>query len=193
MRLHFSVRDTGIGFPADKKERIFNAFEQADGSMSRKYGGTGLGLAISSRFCQMMGGKIWVESEVGKGSTFHFTIRLGLQGHGEAKQLMEEESSLKGLAILVVDDNATNRKILEQILLYWEMKPTVVERAAAGLLAMEKALNEGNPFPVVITDCMMPEMDGFELVELIKQNPRFATSAIVMLTSSGERGDGRAA
>jgi PAS domain S-box-containing protein len=187
--LHFTVADTGIGIPPDKQEKIFSAFEQADTSTSRKYGGTGLGLAISSRFSQLMGGKLWVESEVGKGSTFHFTVRLHLQSDRVAPRVAEEISSLKDLPVLVVDDNATNRKIIEQILVYWEMKPTVVDSGRAALAAMKMACDEGRPFPVVLTDCMMPEMDGFELVERINEDPRLAPSGIVMLTSAGQRGD----
>ncbi len=189
VHLHFTVTDTGIGIPLEKQERVFREFEQADGSTSRKYGGTGLGLAISTRFCEMMGGKIWVESEVGKGSTFHFTIRVGLQKERVLQVSGEQISSLKDLAVLVVDDNDTNRRILEQILLYWGMNPTVVDGGSAALQAMEKAHKNGSPFQIILTDCMMPEMDGFQLVERINEESRFASSTIVMLTSAGERGD----
>lgn len=187
--LHFTVTDTGIGIPPEKHEKIFHEFEQADGSTSRKYGGTGLGLAICSRFCEMMGGKIWVESEVGKGSTFHFTARLHLQKVTMAQANPEEIGNLKELSVLVVDDNATNRKILEQILLYWGMNPTVVDGGPAALDAIKNACESGKPFPIILTDCMMPEMDGFQLVERIKQDACSPSSTIVMLTSSGERGD----
>jgi two-component system, sensor histidine kinase and response regulator len=187
--LHFTVTDTGIGIPLEKHEKIFHEFEQADGSTSRKYGGTGLGLAICSRFCEMMGGKIWVESEVGKGSTFHFTARLHLQKVTMAQPNPEEIGNLKELSVLVVDDNATNRKILEQILLYWGMNPTVVDSGKAALVAIKNACENGRPFPIILTDCMMPEMDGFELVDRINQDACSPASTIVMLTSSGERGD----
>ncbi len=187
--LHFSVSDTGIGIPPDRREMIFRSFEQADGSTSRKYGGTGLGLAISSRFCEMMGGKIWVESEEGRGSTFHFTVRLRLAGHRTAS-MPREVVDPRDLPVLVVDDNATNRKILEQILGYWGMKPTVAASGRAAMAALEKAYDEGSTFRLIITDCMMPEMDGFELVRRIKEDPRLSeSSTIVMLTSAGERGD----
>jgi PAS domain S-box-containing protein len=186
--LHFKVADTGIGIPSDKQAKIFRAFEQADGSTSRQYGGTGLGLAISSRFCQMMGGNIWVESEVGKGSTFHFTIRLNLQSEHLEQPVADEVVDLKGLSVLVVDDNFTNRQILEQLLIYWGMVPTVVDSGQAALSALNKAHQDGTPFPIVITDCMMPGMDGFELVECINSTPNVVAPTIVMLTSSGERG-----
>ncbi|MEW6532099.1 MAG: response regulator [Thermodesulfobacteriota bacterium] len=186
---HFAVTDTGIGIAAEKRERIFHAFEQADGSTSRKYGGTGLGLAISSRFCQMMGGKIWVESELGKGSTFHFTVRFSRASDRPEQPISEELGSLRDLAVLVVDDNATNRRILEQILVYWGMRPTAVDSGQAALEAMQKACEEGALFPLMLTDCMMPEMDGFELVERVNADPKLAATAIVMLTSAGERGD----
>lgn len=187
--LHFTITDTGIGIPPEKHEKIFREFEQADGSTSRKYGGTGLGLAICSRFCEMMGGKIWVESEVGKGSAFHFTARLHLQKVTMAQPSTEDISNLKELSVLVVDDNATNRKILEQILLYWGMNPTVVDSGKGALAAIKNACESGRPFPIILTDCMMPEMDGFELVDRINQDACSPASTIVMLTSSGERGD----
>ncbi len=190
IHLQFSVMDTGIGIPAEKQETIFQAFEQADSSTTRRFGGTGLGLAISSQLVQMMGGRIWIESEVGKGSAFHFIVRLGLQDRLVEAFGAQDTSNLKDLSILVVDDNATNRRILEVTLLYWGMKPTVVESGAAALAGLELAHCEGKPFDLILTDCMMPEMDGFELAERITRNPLLATSTIIMLTSAGERGDG---
>lgn len=187
--LHFSVSDTGIGIPPDKQDKIFHSFEQVDGSTSRKYGGTGLGLAISSRFCQMMGGKIWVESEEGRGTTFHFTLCLRLAQHRATPTPPKEVINLRDMPVLVVDDNATNRRILEQILLYWGMKPTVVEGGREALAALRKAGNEGANFRLIITDCMMPEMDGFELARQINEDPHLCSTDIVMLTSAGERGD----
>jgi two-component system, sensor histidine kinase and response regulator len=189
VNLHVSVADTGIGIPHEKQQTIFSAFEQADGSISRKYGGTGLGLAISSRFCEMMGGKIWLESEVGTGSTFHFTLGFRLQENRAQQEPLEEIDRLKGLRVLLVDDNATNRRILEQALRYAGMEPESVDSGRGALFSMRKAYQDGQPFPVVITDCMMPEMDGFRLVEHIKQDPSLSDSVILMLTSSGERGD----
>jgi len=188
-RLHFSVSDTGIGIPAEKQESIFHAFEQADSSTSRKYGGTGLGLAISSRFAEMMAGNIRVESEVGKGSTFHVVVRLSPQRRGDQSPVTLEMADLRGLPVLVVDDNATNRKILEETLIHWGMKPTLADGGQAALAAMKRAHADGIHFPLVLTDCMMPEMDGFELVGRINEEDGLPTSVIIMLTSAGERGD----
>jgi two-component system, sensor histidine kinase and response regulator len=189
IQLHFVVADTGIGIPAEKREKIFQAFEQADSSTTRRYGGTGLGLAISTRLVRQMGGKIWVESEVSKGSQFHFTLSLGLQSEPRQEPLPTETANLKGLSVLVVDDNATNRRILEDVLTQWGMEPVVVESGEAALTSMEQAFNADRPFPLVLTDCMMPEMDGFELAGRINKDPRLAPSTIIMLTSAGERGD----
>jgi len=187
--LHFTVTDTGIGIPPDKQATIFRAFEQADGSTSRKYGGTGLGLAISAQFVGLMQGKIWVESKEGEGSSFHFVVSLGLQ-HGRIKwEIPQTKEKLQGMSVLVVDDNSTNRRILEETLSYWGMNPVAVDGGAKAMELMLEASNRGLPYPLVITDCMMPEMDGFELVERIKEDSRLAASTIIMLTSSGERGD----
>ena len=189
VNLHISVADTGIGIPAEKQDKIFQSFEQADSSTTRKFGGTGLGLAISSQLVRMMGGQIRVESEVDKGSLFHFVACFGLQKEPIQPQAIGEGSDLKDISVLVVDDNATNRKILEETLLYWGMKPTVMENGRAALVAMAKAYKEGRHFDLIITDCMMPEMDGFELAERISKDPDLTTTTIIMLTSAGERGD----
>lgn len=187
--LHISITDTGIGIPAEKHQKIFNSFEQADGSTSRKYGGTGLGLAISSELVRMMGGRIWLESEAGKGSVFHFAVSFGIQRKQVQPPVVWDPSALKDRAVLVVDDNATNRRILEETLLQWHVKPTIVDSGAAALSSMKSAYEEGKHFDLVITDCMMPEMDGFELVDKINQDAGWATPTIIMLTSAGERGD----
>lgn len=187
--LHFVVTDTGIGIPRDKQAKVFRAFEQADGSTSRTYGGTGLGLAISAQFINLMGGKIWVESNLGEGSSFHFVVKLGLQ-HGPVKwEIPQTSVKVHGLPVLVVDDNATNRRILEETFSYWGMKPVAVDSGSKAMDLLLEAWESGTPYPLVITDCMMPEMDGFQLVERIKEDPRMAASTIIMLTSSGERGD----
>jgi CheY-like chemotaxis protein/anti-sigma regulatory factor (Ser/Thr protein kinase) len=187
--LHFTVSDTGPGIASEKQQAIFERFTQADGSMTRKHGGTGLGLTISSRLVEGMGGRMWVESEVGKGSTFHFTVRLGLQRETTRMPAPAEPVDLRNVAALVVDDNATNRHILEEMLNQWQMRPTAVGGGQAALEAMEQAMNSGCVFPIILLDAQMPDMDGFSLAERIKQNPRFAGAVIMMLTSAGQRGD----
>ncbi|MFH1113107.1 MAG: response regulator [Pseudomonadota bacterium] len=187
--LHFTVRDTGIGVSQEKQQKIFEAFEQADGSTTRKYGGTGLGLAITRRLVNMMGGRVWVESEQDKGSLFHFTVSFGLQPASSEVGLPEQAINLEGVSVLVVDDNTTNRRILEKTLLHWKMIPTVVAGGAAALEALQEAHKQRTPFRLMLTDCMMPEMDGFELIETINQDPGISTPTIIMLTSAGERGD----
>ncbi len=188
-RLHFAIRDTGIGIAAEKQKLIFDAFTQADGSTTRHYGGTGLGLSIASRLIEMMQGRIWVESEVGKGSTFHFTARFGVAKATWTTPPSAELSQLEDLSVLVVDDNATNRRILEEMLTSWRMKPALADSAQAALLALERALESGKPFRLVLTDAHMPEMDGFTLAERIKHHPHLAGATIMMLTSGGQRGD----
>ncbi len=170
--LHFSVRDTGIGIPIDKQRLIFEPFSQADGSTTRKYGGTGLGLAISSQLVEMMGGRIWVESEMGQGSTFHFTLPFGRGAEAEPTRHAGVPPRLRDLAVLVVDDNATNRRILKEILTNWHMRPTVVDSGEAALTALQKGCEAGERFPLVLLDCMMPGMDGFMLAAHIKARHR---------------------
>lgn len=186
--LGFSVRDTGVGIPADKLEKIFGAFSQADSSTTRRYGGTGLGLTISTQLVGLMGGKIWVESEPGKGSTFHFTVHVGA-GASAPSDKSFEQIQLAGVSILAVDDNPTNRRILEDSLAGWKMKFLVVEKAAHALRILQQAQKSEIALPLVLTDAHMPEMDGFGLVERIRQDPSLSSVRIVILTSGGERGD----
>jgi two-component system, sensor histidine kinase and response regulator len=186
--LHFTVQDTGIGIPWEKQQLIFEAFTQADGSLTRRYGGTGLGLTISSQLIGQMGGRIWVVSEVGEGSTFHFTIRLS-RPKEEEPHTPAEALSLTGVPVLVVDDNATNRRILEEVLSRWGMRPVLADGVASALDFLERAKEAGKPFPLVLTDLQMPEMDGSILAEKIKQNPDLAGSTIMMLRSGRRRGD----
>ena len=163
--LHFVVSDTGIGIPAEKHTTIFGMFEQADSSTTRRHGGTGLGLAIASRLVRLMGGDIWLESEPGRGSRFHFTIRLQLDEDQSRAAEEQEPVCLHGMRVLVVDDNATNRRILEESLASWEMIPTSAATAAEAFAIMKEADGAGQPFPLVITDAHMPEIDGFMLAE----------------------------
>jgi len=187
--LHFSVSDTGIGISEDHRQKIFEAFSQADGSMTRRYGGTGLGLTISSRLVAFMGGKIWVESELGTGSTFHFTARLGLPKLSAPRRTPVELTDLRGLSVLVVDDNATNRRILVDIMKHWGMRPAAVDGGEAALSALEEAYAAARPFQLILCDVQMSGMDGFVLAERVKQLPHLAGATIMMLTSIGQLGD----
>ncbi len=187
--LHFSVRDTGIGIEKDKQQRIFEAFVQADGSLTRKFAGTGLGLSICTRLLRMMGGKIWVESQPGKGSTFHFTAYFPKSKCGPPPAAAAE-ATLRGLKGLVVDDNATNREILNGTLARWGVNVTLVRNGEEALAALKRAREEGSAYRFVLTDAHMPGMDGFRLVEKIREDTGLVGATIMMLTSGGQRGDG---
>ena len=189
VQLHFSVSDTGMGIPREKQKAIFEAFTQADASSTRRFGGTGLGLTISSQLVEMMGGRIWVESELGKGSTFHFEVRLGMAEPVTERAAPLDTACLQNMPVLVVDDNSLNRRILADMLSWWGMSPTLTAGAAAALASMQEAQAAGKPFPLVIVDAQMPGMDGFTLAERIKLDPRLAGAIIMMLTSGGQRGD----
>ena len=189
IELHFAVRDTGIGIPKEKQELIFSPFTQADSTTTRKYGGTGLGLTISSRLVELMGGQIWVESEIGQGSAFQFTATFRVAHGATVPWQPTPWVEVRGLPVLVIDDNATNRRILEETLKQWEMRPTCVDSGAAALAVMLAAKRMGEPFGLVLLDCQMPEMDGFELAERILQEPEFVAPTVMMLTSGGRPGD----
>jgi two-component system sensor histidine kinase/response regulator len=189
--LHFTVRDTGIGIPVDKQQVIFAPFVQADGSTTRRFGGTGLGLAISARLVELMGGRIWVESQPGQGSVFHFTARLGIAATPPASGVPPQPINLQDLAVLVVDDNATNRRILEEMLTNWHMKPTVVAGAPEALAEMERACASGDPYPLVLVDAQMPGTDGYELARQINDNLQYSGATIMMLSSSDTASRGR--
>lgn len=188
--LLFTVSDTGIGIPNDKLDTIFDSFSQADTSTTREYGGTGLGLTISRRLVEMMEGRVWVESLLGRGSSFHFTARFG-EAHDAlpAKPKVVAPSILEGSKVLIVDDNRTNRRILEGILARWGMNSTVACDGEQGLSLYRAAMEEGQPFSLILTDMHMPKMDGFDLVEQLKVGPAPCDSTIMMLTSGGQRGD----
>jgi PAS domain S-box-containing protein len=183
--LYFSVADTGIGIPLEKQQLIFEAFTQADSSTTRHFGGTGLGLSISSQLVALMGGRIWIESKFGKGSTFHFTACLGRQSQTTSAPRLEP-ANIKGLRVLVVDDNETNRRILEEMLNNWGMQPIAVDHGRAALAVMEQAAATAQPIALALVDALMPEMDGFELAERIKHRPELANATVMML-SSGQR------
>ncbi len=182
--LHITVRDTGIGISPEQKQRIFAAFGQADSSMTRRFGGTGLGLTISAQLVEMMGGQIWVESEPQKGSEFHFTAFFDLAKEGEQVQ-PAVPAILKDVRVLVVDDNRTNRLILEETLSHWGTRPMAVSSGAEALAEMRRAGHVGQPFELVLLDGMMPEMDGITLAKHIKANPELAQSKLMMLSSAG--------
>ena len=181
--LRCTVRDTGIGVPEDKRWEIFGAFVQADASTTRRYGGTGLGLTISSQLIEMMGGRLWLESQPGMGSQFHFVVRLDVPEHVDA--VPPPAFDLRTIRALVVDDNATNRRILGEILESWQMAAVGVATAAEALDALRAAVAAGQPFHLVLTDALMPEVDGFALAEQIAADDRLKEMKIVLLTSAG--------
>jgi PAS domain S-box-containing protein len=187
--LHFVVSDTGIGVPADKLDFIFDPFAQADGSTTRKYGGTGLGLAIAKRLIETMGGRIWVESTVGEGSRFHFTARFERQKETQARPIPIDADTMQGMSVLVVDDNATNRRILEETLSHWQMKPRLAPSGPIALEALLRAAQAGEPFPLALIDVHMPDMDGYTLCQHIRQHPELAGATLILLTSGGQPGD----
>jgi len=191
IQMHFTVSDTGIGIHPDKQAAIFEAFTQADGSMSRTYGGTGLGLTISSRLVAFMHGRIWVESELGKGSRFHFTAHFGLQKTPARISVPRDPTTLRDMRVLVVDDNATNRQILLKMLSNWHTNPAAVESGARAITALREAQGLGRIYPLILLDAQMPEMDGFALAECIKRNPDWKSATIMMLSSAGQRGDAK--
>jgi len=184
--LHFAVSDTGIGIPQDKLPRIFQAFTQADSSTTRRYGGTGLGLAIGVRLVELMGGRIWAESTEGRGSTFFFTATLETPDTPVRPEPHAARRALEGLRVLAVDDNTTNRRILEEMLASWRMSPATVSDAESAVAALAAASAAGAPFDVLITDCQMPDVDGFMLARRVRKRPPLAKMPIVMLTSVGQ-------
>src|SRR5262245_18833863 len=189
--LEFSITDTGIGIPKDKQARMFEAFEQADTSTTREYGGTGLGLAISKQLVVLMQGEIAIESELGKGTTFRFTARFKLQPMPAADRRQSQQDYLQGLRVLVVDDNETNRFILQEITNVWGMKPAVASSVDEAIATLEKAQSIGKPIQLVLTDMYMPRRDGFALIEWLRARPDYA-NVKVMILSSGPTAEHRA-
>jgi len=188
--LHFSVKDTGVGIPADKQQKVFEPFSQADGSMARKYGGSGLGLAICTKLATMMGGRIWMESLPEQGSTFHFTCRILVQPNSVVRAEAAPSEHLRGLHALVVDDNLTNRRVLSGMLQNWGIAAECVEGGSPALSALQAARKTGQPYSLVLLDGQMPEMDGFTLAGKMQDDPGLAGGSIMMLTSAGQLGDG---
>ncbi|HXG92791.1 MAG TPA: response regulator [Blastocatellia bacterium] len=187
--LRFTVTDTGIGIPEEKQEHVFEAFTQADSSTTRTYGGTGLGLAIASQLTRMMGGRIWLESEEGHGSRFYFTARFQSLGPAPAPILRPPKMKFQGLKALIVDDNATNRRILEEMLRAWGINAATASSGTEAFQAMELAKRSGQPFGLVLLDSLMPVMDGFEIAERILSGEEAMRPKVMMLTSGGRRGD----
>ena len=185
--LHFTVSDTGIGIPMEKQAMIFEAFTQADASTTRNFGGTGLGLAISTQLVQLMGGRMWVESEPNIGSKFHFTARFTAQAN--AGRTSHTEVTLKDLPTLIVDDNAVNRRILDEFLRKWGLKPVLTTGAEEAVIELELAAAAQRPYPLVLLDAMMPGTDGFSLARKIKSAPGLANAVIMMLSSADQISD----
>ncbi|QEG02221.1 Signal transduction histidine-protein kinase BarA [Stieleria maiorica] len=182
-QLHFSVRDTGIGIPEDKQGTIFESFSQADASTTRQYGGTGLGLTISGQLVSMMDGRIWVESELGQGTTFHFSIPL------EIGQPLETSppaalADLAGLPVLVVDDNQTNRRIFHEMLQSWGLAPTTVADGPSALKELQRAAEDATPYQLVLLDCVMPDMNGYDVATTMMEHDQLRDTKIIIISSA---------
>jgi two-component system, sensor histidine kinase and response regulator len=184
VRLRFTVRDTGIGIPEEKQWEIFGAFVQADASTTRRYGGTGLGLTISTQLVEMMDGRMWLDSEPGKGSQFHFVARFEI-ARDAVEPISPTPNNLRNLHVLVVDDNATNRFILSEILASWQMRATAVDTATAALESLQRAAQQGEPFHLLLTDALMPDVDGFSLAQQVARDDRLGKPKVILLTSAG--------
>ncbi len=189
VRLQFSVKDTGIGIAKEKQKVIFDAFAQADGSMTRKFGGTGLGLSISRQFVELMGGRIWVESEVDKGSEFSFTVELGLDSQSLEERVEDEKYNIRNISLLIVDDNATTRNIIKRMLSEWQIQTMEAESAGEALTIMDKANREDKFFSLYLIDAYLPGMESFILQDHMKHNPEMAKKAVMMLASPSHKGD----
>jgi len=186
--LNFAVIDTGIGIPKDKQATIFDAFEQADPSTRRRFGGTGLGLAIASKLVELMGGRIWVESELGQGSTFHFTARFDVAFTAQEKIEQQQQAGVRGTNVLIVDDSATTRVILEEMLQSWDTRPVAVSDEESALARLGESERMGQPFRVVLIDDSLPDVDGFELAKKIESESNCDVAVIMMLSAGHQPG-----
>jgi len=187
--LHFTIRDTGIGIPPEKLDTVFQMFEQVDNTMTRRFEGAGLGLAISARLVGMMGGRTWVESEVNRGSTFHFTVRFGRVAEETAEVRRFDPAVIRDTRVLVVDDNAAHRLILQQMLNNWTKAPAVAPEVMDALRLLREAHRSGQPYDLVITDANMPDRDGFTLAQQIKDDAELGSTVVMMLSSGARAGD----
>jgi signal transduction histidine kinase/DNA-binding response OmpR family regulator/HPt (histidine-containing phosphotransfer) domain-containing protein len=187
--IRFTVSDTGIGIPLEKQKFIFDPFTQADTSTTRKYGGTGLGLTISAHLVSMMGGNIWLESQVGRGAKFHFTAQFKNSFERADDNILTSKAMLRGIKVLVVDDNATNRRILTAILDGWQMRATAVGDGELAINKLVSAKQSGDPYQLILTDMHMPVMDGFALAKRVRGMRELSGVRIMMLTSAGRKGD----
>ena len=186
--LQFSISDTGIGIPEEKIKTIFQAFSQADASTTRRYGGTGLGLTICERLAQLMGGQIWIESKAGEGTTVRFTASFGRPLIDKPATATVDTDDIANVRVLIVDDNATNRLILEELIRSWEMRPTSVAGANAAVQTLGEAVQQGDPYRIVLSDLNMPDVDGASLARQIRQNPEWRGVPVIIL-SSGARAE----
>jgi two-component system sensor histidine kinase/response regulator len=189
VELLVGVSDTGIGIPSEKLEHVFEAFEQADTTTTRQYGGTGLGLAIVRRLVDLMGGRIWVESTPGKGSRFNFTARLALCDLPQPDRITPKRGALRGTRTLIVDDNATNRRIVEEVLTNWELLPISCASAAEAIDLLRQGFRQGRPFELLLSDVNMPETDGFALLEQVRRDPSLGDITVILLTSADQPQD----
>ncbi|MGC8658589.1 MAG: response regulator, partial [Desulfomonilaceae bacterium] len=188
LKIHFCVSDTGIGISEDKLEKIFQPFDQADTSTTRRYGGTGLGLSISTRLVELMGGSIWVDSQLGQGSKFHFIIQVEVSQTEPRPKHIAPVEILQEIKVLVVDDNLTNRKILDGQLSVWGMSVALAENALQAFGMMKEHASRGAPFKIALIDCMMPGLDGLQLTSMIRHAPELIGTKLVILSSASQIG-----
>ena len=187
--LLFTIADSGIGIPREKQATIFEAFTQVDSSTTRQFGGTGLGLPISALLANMMGGSVWLDSVVGRGSTFRFTVKLKFSSAPVSAPAETVHPDMANIPVLVVDDNETNRRILSEVVSSWGMRCRTASSAPEALLLLREAYAAATPYRIVLTDCMMPGMDGFDFATAIRQDPGVSGALILMLTSADRNGD----